>query len=152
MGLSAAYLAPAADARDGYDYVPESSRRARGFALYAALRSLGREGVIDLVERCSRLARLMAAELDEDPAIEVVNEVVLNQVLVRLAGSPEDVHEATADAIDRIQRDGTCWLGGTRWRGDRAIRVSISNWSTTEDDVRRSAAAIREAIHAAAPG
>jgi glutamate/tyrosine decarboxylase-like PLP-dependent enzyme len=144
MGVSAAYLPPASEARDSYDYVPESSRRARGFVLYAALRSLGRRGVAELVERTCDRARLMAAELGVDPALEVLNEVVINQVLVAIRA--EDAAEVTADAIDRIQRDGTCWLSGTTWRGRPAIRVSVSNWRTSEEDVRRSAAAIRSAV------
>jgi glutamate/tyrosine decarboxylase-like PLP-dependent enzyme len=147
MGVSAPYLTAAPDARDSYQYVPESSRRARGFALYAALRSLGRSGVAELVERCSALARLMAAELDADPALELLNEVVINQVLVAI--SRDESGEATAATIERIQREGTCWLAGTTWRGRPAIRVSISNWQTSEEDVRRSAAAIREAVNQA---
>jgi glutamate/tyrosine decarboxylase-like PLP-dependent enzyme len=144
MGISAPYLTAAADARDSYQYVPESSRRARGFALYAALRSLGRSGVAALVERCSALARLMAAELDADPALELLNEVVINQVLVAI--SEDGSGEATAATVQRIQQEGTCWLAGTTWRGRPAIRVSISNWQTSEEDVRRSAAAIRDAV------
>jgi glutamate/tyrosine decarboxylase-like PLP-dependent enzyme len=144
MGISAAYLTAASEARDSYQYVPESSRRARGFALYAALRSLGRRGVAELIERHCELARLMATELDSDPSLELINEVVLNQVLVALPCPGEE--PATEAAIERIQSEGTCWLAGTTWRGRRAIRVSVSNWSTTEDDVRRSAAAIREAV------
>jgi glutamate/tyrosine decarboxylase-like PLP-dependent enzyme len=103
--------------------------------------------VADLVERTSRLARLMAAELDRDPALEVINEVVINQVLVAVVG--DESGELTADAVKRIQRDGTCWLAGTRWRGRPAIRISVCNWRTSEDDIRRSAAAIREAVLAA---
>jgi glutamate/tyrosine decarboxylase-like PLP-dependent enzyme len=144
MGISAAYLTAAEGARDSYEFVPESSRRTRGFVLYAALRSLGRSGVGELVERCCSLARLMASELDAQPALELLNEVDINQVLVAIRG--DDPERVTADAIERIQRDRTCWLGGTTWRGRPAIRVSISNWQTTEDDVRRSAAAIRRAV------
>jgi glutamate/tyrosine decarboxylase-like PLP-dependent enzyme len=147
MGISAPYLIDARDGRDSYQYVPESSRRARGFVLYAALRSLGRKGVADLVERCSSHARLMAAELGEDPALEVINEVVINQVLVGVIG--EASGELTTDAVERIQRDGTCWLAATRWRDRPAIRISVCNWRTTEDDIRRSATAIREAVLAA---
>ena len=145
MGISAAYLTAASDARDSYEFVPESSRRARGFVLYAALRSLGRDGVANLVERCCSHARLMAAELEADPALELVNEVVINQVLV--AVDADDPERVTADAIERIQQDGTCWLAGTTWRGRPAIRVSVSNWLTTEDDIRRSAEAIRAAVN-----
>jgi glutamate/tyrosine decarboxylase-like PLP-dependent enzyme len=144
MGISAPYLTAAPDGRDSYQYVPESSRRARGFPLYAALRSLGRKGVAELVERCSALARLMAAELAGDPALEVINGVVINQVLVAVVG--DESGELTTHAVERIQRDGTCWLAGTRWRGRPAIRISVCNWTTTEDDIRRSAAAIRQAV------
>jgi glutamate/tyrosine decarboxylase-like PLP-dependent enzyme len=109
--------------------VPESSRRARGFPLYAALRSLGRRGVEDLVERTSVLARLMAAELEADPALEVINDVVINQTLVGVVG--DESGELTADAVERIQQDGTCWLAATRWRGRPAIRISVCNWQTS---------------------
>jgi glutamate/tyrosine decarboxylase-like PLP-dependent enzyme len=144
MGISAAYLTAAAEARDSYEFVPESSRRARGFALYAALRSLGRTGVADLVERCSALARLMASELDADPALEVINEVVINQVLVTVTG--DESGEITRAAVERIQRDGTCWLADTRWGERPAIRISVSNWRTSEEDIRRSAEAIRRGV------
>jgi glutamate/tyrosine decarboxylase-like PLP-dependent enzyme len=149
MGISAPYLTAAPDARDSYQYVPESSRRARGFALYAALRSLGRNGVVELVERTSGLARLMATELDADPALELLNEVVINQVLVAIVG--DESGDATAAAVERIQDDGTCWLAGTTWRGRPAIRISVCNWRTTEDDIRRTASVIREVVAAAQP-
>jgi glutamate/tyrosine decarboxylase-like PLP-dependent enzyme len=144
MGIAAPYLTAASDARDSYQYVPESSRRARGFPLYAALRSLGRNGVADLVERCSALAQLMANELEGDPALEVINEVVINQVLVAVVG--DESGALTADAVQRIQQEGTCWLAGTSWRGRPAIRISVCNWQTSEEDIRRSAAAIRRAV------
>jgi glutamate/tyrosine decarboxylase-like PLP-dependent enzyme len=144
MGISAPYLTAAPDARDSYQYVPESSRRARGFPLYAALRSLGRKGVADLVERCSAHARLMAAELEADPALEVINEVVINQALIGVVG--DESGDLITDAVERIQEDGTCWLAGTRWRGRPAIRISVCNWQTSEDDIHRSAAAIRRAV------
>jgi glutamate/tyrosine decarboxylase-like PLP-dependent enzyme len=107
--------------------------------LYAALRSLGSQGVAGLVDRCCARARLAAAELSACPGVEILNDVVLNQVLFRVPGD-------TAAVIAAVQREGTCWLGGTTWRGSPAIRFSVSNWSTTEDDIRRSAAAIRKAI------
>jgi glutamate/tyrosine decarboxylase-like PLP-dependent enzyme len=145
MGLSAAYLTRS-PLRDGFEYVPESSRRARGLALYAALRSLGRRGVAELVERCCSLAQLIASELEADPELEVLNEVVINQVLVAIRAPEGEGEAATAAAIERIQSDGTCWLSGTTWRGRPAIRVSLSNWQTSEEDVRRSTGAIREAV------
>jgi glutamate/tyrosine decarboxylase-like PLP-dependent enzyme len=155
MTSSAAYLErPDAAGRDPLDWVPEASRRARGFALYAALRSLGRRGVGDLVERCCRLASLMADRLRVDPAVEIMNDVVLNQVLVRFhrtsRGTPgqagSGVEDLTRAVIERVQREGTCWAGGTVWHGVTAMRISISNWSTTSDDVERSATAILEAV------
>lgn len=129
--------------RDPLDYVPEFSRRARGFTVYAALRSLGRDGVRDLVERCCALARRFAERLRGQPGIEILNDVVLNQVLVRF--TPPDGGDAdafTREVIVRVQQDGTCWLGGTTWHGMAAMRISVSNWSTTEADVDASAAAI----------
>jgi glutamate/tyrosine decarboxylase-like PLP-dependent enzyme len=150
MGISAPYLPADSDVRDSYQYVPESSRRARGFVLYAALRSLGRKGVADLVERCSAMARLMAAELDADPALEVLNEVVINQMLVAVIG--DESEEITRDAVRRIQQDGTCWVAPTTWRGRFAIRISVCNWQTGEEDIRRSAAAIRDAVAEASAG
>jgi glutamate/tyrosine decarboxylase-like PLP-dependent enzyme len=149
MGIAAPYLTAAPEARDSYQYVPESSRRGRGFVLYAALRSLGRKGVADLVERTSRLARLMADELEMDPGLELLNEVVINQVLVGIVGDEDG--DATAAAVDRIQEGGTLWLAGTTWRGRPAIRISVCNWRTSEDDIRRSAAVIRDAVREAQP-
>ncbi len=137
LSLSAAYL-PADGSRDPYAFTPEASRRARAVPVYAALRSLGSQGVADLVERCCALDRLAAAELASCPGVEILNEVVLNQVLFRVPGD-------TAAVIEAVQRDGTCWLGGTTWRGTPAVRFSVSNWSTTEADIRRSVAAIAAA-------
>src|SRR3954467_15134025 len=144
MGMTAAYLVQGGDSlRSNSDWVPEASRRARGFAVYAALRSLGRRGVADLVERCCALARRLAARLGGEDGVEVLNEVTLNQVLLRFADD-----DATTDAVvAAVQADGTCWAGGTRWQGRAAMRISISNWSTTEEDVDRSRDAI---LHAAA--
>jgi glutamate/tyrosine decarboxylase-like PLP-dependent enzyme len=144
MGIAAPYLTARPEARDSYQFVPESSRRARGFVLYAALRSLGRQGLAELVERTSFLARLMASELKIDPSLEVINEVVINQVLVAVVG--DESGDITREAVTKIQQDGTCWLAGTTWRGRPAIRISVCNWRTSEEDVRRSASAIREAV------
>jgi glutamate/tyrosine decarboxylase-like PLP-dependent enzyme len=127
------------------DWVPESSRRARGFVVYAALRSLGRSGLADLVERCCRLARRFADRLREEPSIRVLNDVVLNQVLVRVQPASGDADEATRAALKRVQDERVCWLGGTRWHGMEAMRISVSNWSTTDDDVDRSADSILRA-------
>jgi glutamate/tyrosine decarboxylase-like PLP-dependent enzyme len=138
MGLAAAYLVADAEQRDSTNYVPESSRRARAVPIYAALRSLGRGGVAALVERPCGHARRMAAHLAEIPGATILNDVVLNQVLVRLPGGDDANHAAVA----AVQRDGTCWLGGTQWGGQAVMRISFSNWATTDEDVDRSAAAI----------
>lgn len=151
MAKSAAYLLTGGAARDPHDFVPESSRRARGFASYAALRSLGRAGVADLVTRCCRLATRLAQRLAADPLVELLNEVVLNQVLVRFrAAEAGDADALTRDVIARVQADGSCWLGGTRFKGREAMRISVSNWSTGEADVDRAAAAILRCARAAA--
>src|SRR5437870_10508041 len=144
MSLHASYYvtAPRAE-RDNCNWVPEASRRARGFTVYAALRFLGRERIADLVDRCCQLARRMANRLSQAPAVTILNDAVLNQVLVRFSDpTGKDDDEFTAKVIRRVQEDGTCWLGGTTWHGMHAMRISISNWSTTEKDIDVSAEAI----------
>ena len=143
MSLSAAYLLRSPDEpREAMDWVPESSRRARGFAVYAALRSLGRSGVADLIDRCCRLARRFADRLRQEPTIRILNEVVLNQVVVCVEPPNGDGDAATKETLRRVQEERICWLGGTRWRGVEAMRISVSNWSTTEEDIDRSADSI----------
>jgi len=144
MSLHASYYVTASRAeRDNCNWVPEASRRARGFTVYAALRFLGREGIAEIVERCCQLARRMANRLSQAPAVTILNDVVLNQVLVRFSDpSGKDSDELTAKVIRRVQEDGTCWMGGTTWHGMHAMRISISNWSTTEKDIDVSAEAI----------
>jgi glutamate/tyrosine decarboxylase-like PLP-dependent enzyme len=142
MSVRASYLVHADEGgpRDQMDWNPEFSRRARGFPVYAAIRSLGRSGIAELVERCCAHARRFGEALGEAPGITVLNDVVLNQVLVRF-GDDERTHAV----IQAVQDDGTCWLGGTSWHGQAAMRISVSNWSTTEDDVDRSVEAILRA-------
>ena len=143
MSLSAAYLVRSPEEpREPMDWVPESSRRARGFAVYAALRSLGRSGVADLVDRCCRLARRFADRLRQEPSIRILNDVVLNQVLVRVEPAGGGGDAATREALVVVQQEGVCWLGGSRWHGLEAMRISVSNWSTTDDDIDRSADSI----------
>jgi glutamate/tyrosine decarboxylase-like PLP-dependent enzyme len=144
---AAYYVVSAAGERDPYNWVPESSRRARGFAVLAALRSLGRSGLVHLIERDCALARRMADHLAGGPGVRILNDVLLNQVLVRFDAAGDDPDGAAGDArtravIEAVQRDGTCWLGGTTWQGRAAMRVSVSSWKTTEDDIDISAAAI----------
>src|SRR6185295_2175143 len=147
MTIAAAYLVQTAGReRDPFNYVPEFSRRARGFTVWAALRSLGHEGIAELVERCCTLARRFAERLGAEPGVEILNDVVLNQVLVRFHPvGGRDADAFTREVIARVQADGTCWLGGTTWHGMAAMRISVSNWSTTADDVDLSAAAILRA-------
>jgi glutamate/tyrosine decarboxylase-like PLP-dependent enzyme len=104
--------------------------------LWAALKSLGRSGLRDLIERTCALAQLFAERLRE-AGYEILNEVVINQVLVSFGSA-----EKTREVIQRVQEEGTCWCGGTVWQGKTAMRISVSNWSTTRDDVERSAEAI----------
>jgi glutamate/tyrosine decarboxylase-like PLP-dependent enzyme len=130
FSLTASYLL-ASERRDGAFLTPESSRRARGFAIYAALRQLGRNGLAELVDRCCEHAALMARLLAEG-GIPILNEVVLNQVLAEIDDA----------AVARIQADGALWASPTTWREHRALRISISGWPTTTADIERSAAAI----------
>jgi glutamate/tyrosine decarboxylase-like PLP-dependent enzyme len=147
MTLHAAYYVVAEGGqRDSMDYVPESSRRARGFAIYAALRSLGRDGLAQMIERCCAIARRMADGLRGAEGVAILNDVVLNQVLVRFS-PPGGGDAAATDAFTRrviaaVQADGTCWLGGTTWHDMAAMRISVSNWSTTEADADLSVEAI----------
>jgi glutamate/tyrosine decarboxylase-like PLP-dependent enzyme len=142
MSISAAYLTRGSqDLRDGSDWSPEGSRRARGFAVWAALQSLGRAGVADLVDRCCAHARRFADRLAAAEGVEVLNDVVLNQVLVRFA----DSDEVTNRVIAATQADGTCWAGGTVWQGRAAMRISVSDWATTAQDVDGSVAGILSA-------
>ncbi len=142
MRVTAEYLvAQPHAARDQMDWTPEFSRRARGFAVYAALRSLGRSGVAELVDRCCARARSFAGAIVELPGCEVLNEVVLNQVLFRFADDA-----TTSAALAEVQAGGEAWMSGTTWEGRAAIRLSVSNWRTTEDDVDRTVAAFGAAL------
>ena len=135
--------------RDEVSWVPEFSRRARGFTPYAALRTLGRSGIRALVERCCTLARRMAGQLAAADGVEILNDVVLNQVLVRfIPRGGADADALTREVIHRVQEGGTLWLSGTTWHGMAAMRISVSNWSTTEADADLSVAAILGAAEA----
>ena len=137
MSTTAEYLIqaePGAE-RDQVDWTPEFSRRARGFAVYAAIRSLGRQGIADLVERCCAHARRFADGIGALPGAELLNDVVLNQVLFRFESD-----ERTAAVLKAVQDGGVAWMSGTTWDGRGAIRLSVSNWQTTEDDIDRTVA------------
>jgi glutamate/tyrosine decarboxylase-like PLP-dependent enzyme len=135
MSISGAYLLPSAE-RDALDYTPESSRRARGIEIWAALSGLGRSGLAELVTTNCRQARDFAALLQKG-GVEVLNEVVLNQVVVAFGDD-----DRTRRVIEAVQREGTSWCGGTVWQSRAAMRISVSSWATTDDDIARSAAAI----------
>jgi glutamate/tyrosine decarboxylase-like PLP-dependent enzyme len=140
----AAYIPPAEHGeRYGAEWVPEFSRRARAFPAYAAIRSLGRRGVAELVERCCSCAHLFASALAEMDGAEVLNEIALNQVLVRFTRDGVNVSD---EVLRAVQDEGTCWMSGTTWDGGPAMRISVSNWRTTDDDVRRSAQAIEACL------
>jgi glutamate/tyrosine decarboxylase-like PLP-dependent enzyme len=135
MGASASYLP--GGAAEGMNLTPQSSQRARGVEVWATLASLGRDGVADLVARSCRLARRFAEGM-EAAGVDVLNDVVLNQVLVSFGSA-----ERTDEVIAAVQADGTCWCGPTTWQGVRAMRFSVSGWSTTDTDIDKSIAAVR---------
>jgi glutamate/tyrosine decarboxylase-like PLP-dependent enzyme len=138
MSVTAAYL-PLGERREPSQFTPELSRRARGVEIWAALKSLGRIGLADMIERNCRLARRFATELQR-AGCEILNEVVLNQVLVSFGDATH-----TRQVIERVQREGTCWCGPTDWQGRTAMRISVSSWATRDEDVDRSVAAILRA-------
>lgn len=149
MLIAASYL-PAGDERHPADFVPELSRRARGFATWAMIKSLGREGIARMVSRHCAQARRMAERLAVAPGVEIMNDVALNQVAVRLGA---DLEGAQADAltdrtIARVQQEGVCFVGGANWRGRQIVRVSVISANTTDEDIDRSAEAILSAWRA----
>jgi glutamate/tyrosine decarboxylase-like PLP-dependent enzyme len=142
MSVHADYLIHAEEGgpRDQMDWTPEFSRRARGFTVYAAIRSLGRSGIAELVERCCDHATRFASAIAEIPGVEVLNEVVLNQVLFRFESD-----ERTLTALAEVQASGEAWMSGSVWNGRQAIRLSVSNWQTTDADIDRTVAAFARA-------
>jgi glutamate/tyrosine decarboxylase-like PLP-dependent enzyme len=152
----AAYLVHAEESRDQIDWSPEWSRRARGFAVYAALRELGRAGVADLIERTCAHTEALVEGLERIPEVEVLARPVINQALVRFpdpaAGAGDAEHDRRTDAvIDAIVTDGEAFFGGTLSNGVRAMRISVCNWRTTEEDVRRAVAAVERALASVGP-
>lgn len=137
LSVHADYLIQATDRRDPMDWTPEFSRRARAFAVYAALRSLGRSGVAEMIDRCCANARRFAEQLGRESGVEILNDVVLNQVLVSFGSD-----DRTRALVEAVQEDGTCWLSGSVWHGRGVMRISVSNWATTAEDVDRSVEAI----------
>ena len=141
MTTAAAYLVQTQGVeRDAVDWVPDFSRRARGVPVYANLRALGRDGIAQLVDGLCARAKQMADALAKEEGVRILADVVLNQVLVRFG----DDDELTRRVCTGVQHEGTCWLAGTTWQGKAAMRISVSNWATTEDDAARSVEAIRK--------
>jgi glutamate/tyrosine decarboxylase-like PLP-dependent enzyme len=143
LDTRADFLPPGAPGkRDNIEWVTDLSRRSRSLPVWAALRTLGRTGVAELVDRCCECARRFADRLAAMPGAEVLNDVVLNQLMVRFG----DDDEVTRNVIERLQAGGVCWFGGTTWDGRAAMRISVSSWQTTQADVDRSVEAIQAAL------
>jgi glutamate/tyrosine decarboxylase-like PLP-dependent enzyme len=151
MGITAAYLSADGDARDALDWTPDWTRRARGFPVYASLRELGRDGVADLVDRCCDYADKLTLGLSALPGVELIARPSLNQGLVRFLDDRPDAtpadHDARTDwAIEAINREGTAFFSGTKWKGRRAMRISVVNWRTDADAVERTLKAVATVI------
>jgi glutamate/tyrosine decarboxylase-like PLP-dependent enzyme len=154
FGVHSAYLVQGAGARDQVDWTPEFSRRARGFATYAALRQLGREGVAELVERCCEMARTLIERISALPGAMALCEPLINQGMVRFFHPAPEATQVEHDAFtDRIMADvratGEAFFTGTTWKRVRAMRVSVSNWQTTLEDVDRTVACVARVLEAA---
>jgi glutamate/tyrosine decarboxylase-like PLP-dependent enzyme len=142
----ASYSVPRAELRNQKDFNPEWSRRARGFTAYAAIRSLGRAGIADIVERWSAHAHRLVRGIGGLPGAEIVVSPIINQGLVRFLGANEDSDSATDDVIARIQAKGVAWFGGVTWRNRRVMRISVCNWQTTDDDIDLTLQSVAEAL------
>ena len=148
MTIPAAYKIEVENMRDQVEWGPEWSRRARGIPLYAALRTLGRNGVAEIIERCCDLTRDLVSRLGSLPGVEVLSEPIINQGLVRFLDPDGDHDTRTDEVINRINEGGEAWFGPTTWRGMRVMRVSLSNFRSTARDIDRTAAAIKMAMDA----
>ena len=146
MAIPAAYKVEVADVRDQFEWGPEWSRRARGIPIYAALRTLGRNGVAEMIERCCDLTRDFVLKLGELPGVEVLTAPVINQGLVRFLDPDGDHDKRTDEVIDRINEGGEAWFGPTVWHDMRVMRISLSNFRTTSDDIERAFAAVKAAL------
>ena len=142
LSYDAPYITHKEDARDQMNWNPEWSRRARGFPTYAAIRELGRSGIADLIERCSRHARALVNGIGSLPGAEILWESEINQGLVRFGN--DDAR--TDQVIAAILKTGEAFFGGTTWNGKRAMRISVCNWQTSDSDVARAIAAAKQAL------
>ncbi|MEM1176191.1 MAG: aminotransferase class V-fold PLP-dependent enzyme [Pseudomonadota bacterium] len=148
MTIPAAYKVEYENVRDQFEWGPEWSRRARGIPLYAALRNLGRNGVAEIIERCCDLTQDLVAKLGELPGVEVLAEPIINQGLVRFVDADGDHDARTDEIIHRINEGGEAWFGPTTWNGMRVMRISLSNFRTSQDDIDRTVAAVKLALKA----
>ncbi len=146
MTIPAAYKVDVDDVRDQFEWGPEWSRRARGIPLYAALRTLGRNGVSEIIERCCDLTRELVERMGELPGVEVLATPIINQGLVRFLDANGDHDARTDQVIHRINEDGEAWFGPTTWNGMRVMRVSLSNFRTTREDIDRTVTAVEAAL------
>jgi glutamate/tyrosine decarboxylase-like PLP-dependent enzyme len=146
MTTNASYLIANEEVRDQINWNPDWSRRARGYAVYAALRNLGRHGVADMIERSCEHARSLVSQMAALSNVEVLAEPIINQGLVRFLSPDGDHDRKTNEVIARVQEQGEAWFGGTTWRGQRAMRISVINFRTNEDDVNRSVASVKQAL------
>lgn len=146
MSIPAPYKVEVENVRDQFEWGPEWSRRARGIPVYAALRTLGRNGVAEMIERCCDLTRDFVSQLAKLPGVEVLTTPVINQGLVRFLDPNGDHDRRTAEVINRINAGGEAWFGPTMWHGMRVMRISLSNFRTTAEDIRRAVEAVRAAM------
>lgn len=147
MSIQAPYLTQGTGNRDALDWTPEWSRRCRGFATYAALRELGRQGITDMIERCCGLTERMVTGLEEIQGVEIVHRPVLNQALVRFpdrSGKDHDQH--TKAVVNRVNESGEAFFSTSVWRGISCMRISVCNWHTSEKDVDRAVSAVSRAL------
>jgi glutamate/tyrosine decarboxylase-like PLP-dependent enzyme len=142
----ASYSVPREGLRNQKDWNPEWSRRSRGFPAYAAMRALGRSGIGEIIDRCCAHADRLVRGIGALPGAEIVAAPIINQGLVRFLGSDGNNDRATDDVIRRIQAKGVAWFGGATWRGMRVMRVSVCNWLTSEEDIERTLASVRDAL------
>jgi glutamate/tyrosine decarboxylase-like PLP-dependent enzyme len=152
MSIQAPYLTQGTGNRDALDWTPEWSRRCRGFATYAALRELGRQGIGEMIERCCGLTARMVTGLEEIQGVEILRRPVLNQALVRFpdrSGKDHDQH--TEAVVNRVNETGEAFFSTSVWRGTRCMRISVCNWCTSEKDIDRALSAVSRALTGTAP-
>jgi glutamate/tyrosine decarboxylase-like PLP-dependent enzyme len=146
MTIPAAYKIEIEGVRDQFEWGPEWSRRARGIPIYAVLRTLGRDGVADIIERCCDMAKSLVTELSELPGVEVLAAPVINQGLVRFLAEDGDHDKRTDEVINRVNESGEAWFGPTQWHDMRVMRISVTNFRTTQTDIQRAVSAIKLAL------